>query len=139
MNVIFEWAFHRNLPIELRASAVLQEASGIVDESNKTLHYDENLFNQIIEGVKTHQPSIDTIITECAPEWPLPQISKVDLTILRIAIYEILHRDETPTKVAIDEAVELGKEFGSVNSSKFVNGVLGTVVKKYQPSTEENK
>ena len=134
--MIFEWAFHRDLPVEQRVSAVLHDATGIVDESNNTPHYDETLFNQIIEGVKTNQNSIDAIITESAPEWPLAQISKVDLTILRIAIYEILHREETPTKVAIDEAVELGKEFGSVNSSKFVNGVLGTVVKKYQPTQE---
>jgi transcription antitermination protein NusB len=90
--------------------------------------YDVELTNKIIEGIKTHVIEIDDVIQTCAPEWPIDKIAKVDLIILRIAIYEIMFEDNTPDKVIIDEAVELAKEFGGETASKFVNGVLGTVV-----------
>lgn len=70
----------------------------------------------------------DPKIHEAAPMWPLERLNKVDLAILHLALYE-LHQGETPQKVVIDEAVELAKEFGSENSSSFVNGVLGTILK----------
>lgn len=89
---------------------------------------DLDLATQIIAGVKTHKKEIDELIGKCAPDWPLEKISKVDLVILRIAIFEVLYNDNIPQKVAIDEAVELAKEFGNDTSSKFINGVLGTVV-----------
>ncbi len=90
---------------------------------------DFDLANFIIYGVKEHKGKIDEIIEQCAPDWPLDKISKVDLVILRIAIFEILYgKGRVPDKVAIDEAVELAKEFGNDTSSKFVNGVLGTVI-----------
>lgn len=73
------------------------------------------------------QSQIDQLIQTCAPEWPLDQINKVDLAILRLAIFELTQTD-IPHKVIIDEAVELAKEYGSENSSKFVNGVLGTAL-----------
>lgn len=69
---------------------------------------------------------IDSIITEAAPSWPLEMLNKVDLAILRLAIYE-LRANTAPPKVIIDEAVELAKEFGSENSASFVNGVLGKI------------
>lgn len=88
-----------------------------------------DLTRYIVEGVKTNKKEIDGIIQQCAPDWPLDKISKVDLVILRIAVFEILYGyEKTPEKVSIDEAVELAKEFGNETSSKFVNGVLGTVV-----------
>ncbi len=90
---------------------------------------DLDLAHTIIAGVKDHKKEIDEIIEQCAPDWPLDKISKVDLVILRIAVFEILYsKGGIPDKVAIDEAVELAKEFGNDTSSKFVNGVLGTVV-----------
>jgi N utilization substance protein B len=92
----------------------------------------------IIEGVKKNKDEIDRIIQESAPEWPLDKISKVDLVILRIAVYELLFSSETPEKVAIDEAVELAKEFGNDTSAKFVNGVLGTVVEYKNTQNKEN-
>ncbi len=103
-------------------------------ESTET---DEDLVKLLISGVETNILEIDKIIEEAAPEWPLDKISKIDLVILRIAIFEVVYGTKTPTKVAIDEAVELAKEFGNETSSKFVNGVLGTVVEKYHK--EEKK
>ena len=72
---------------------------------------------------------IDQRIKDAAPEWPISQINKVDLAILRLSIHELKHK-QVPYKVAIDEAIELAKEYGSDNSAKFINGVLGTVLEK---------
>ena len=99
--------------------------------------YDSDLHSAIVNGVKLHREAIDGIIQECAPEWPIDKISKVDLVILRIATYEIAFGKKTPIKVAIDEAVELAKEFGGDTSHKFVNGVLGTIVEKYVKKEEQ--
>ncbi len=103
------------------------------------IDYNDKLTKFIVEGVKKNVNEIDKIIEECAPEWPVDKIAKIDLVILRIAIFELLYGKKTPIKVAIDEAVEIAKEFGNDSSHKFVNGVLGTVVDKFLPSTEENK
>ena len=72
---------------------------------------------------------IDSIITKDAPEWPIGQINKIDLTILRLAVWELVIKAKEPPKVIIDEAIELAKTFGSENSPSFINGVLGTVYK----------
>jgi len=88
---------------------------------------DTDFVQKLIEGVLAEQVDIDGKIQPIAPDWPIDQIARVDRTILRIGIYELLHfADIVPPKVAINEAVELAKAFGSDNSSKFVNGVLGT-------------
>lgn len=77
--------------------------------------------------------TLDTIIEGAAPEWPLPKIAKIDLAILRLAAYEMLIEKQVPQKVIIDEAVELAKAYGNENSPKFVNGVLGTILKSQKP------
>ncbi|GIW69658.1 MAG: N utilization substance protein B [Patescibacteria group bacterium] len=92
---------------------------------------DTELIEYIFEGVKTHINEIDKIIEECAPEWPIDKIAKIDLVVLRIAIFELVFGKKAPVKVVVDEAVELAKEFGNDTSHKFVNGVLGTVIEKY--------
>ena len=82
----------------------------------------------LVQGVSQHQEELDALVGQYAPEWPVDQIATIDRNILRLAIYEILMRDDTPVKVAINEAVELAKEFGSDSSGRFVNGVLGSLV-----------
>lgn len=77
---------------------------------------------------------IDQLIAQSAPEWPLNQINKIDLAILRLATYEIFYDSSIPQKVSIDEAVELAKTFGAENTPSFVNGVLGTIVKNDKKS-----
>lgn len=89
---------------------------------------DTKLLAQIITGIEKNHSQIDSMIEECAPDWPIDKISKVDLIILRIAIYELIYKNEAPDKVVIDEAIELAKEFGGETSGRFINGVLGTVV-----------
>jgi N utilization substance protein B len=85
---------------------------------------------ELVEGVLDNGPRIDRLMGELAPEWPVDQIAAVDRNILRISIYEILYSPDTPPKVAINEAVELAKLFGSDSSPRFVNGVLGTLVNR---------
>lgn len=94
---------------------------------------------RIVKGVVEHIKEIDAIIVKVAPEWPLNQVAIIDRNILRIGLYELLYADKTevPSKVAINEAIELAKSYGGQNSSKFANGVLGTVYK--QISNEEKK
>jgi N utilization substance protein B len=96
---------------------------------------DKSFVEELVRGVIEQQSELDAQIQPIAPEWPIEQIARVDRTILRIGIYELLFRkDKVPPKVAINEAVELAKAFGSDNSSKFVNGVLGTA---YRTLVEE--
>jgi N utilization substance protein B len=86
----------------------------------------------LVQGVIDHLPRLDAMIERYAPEWPVEQIAIIDRNVLRIAIYEILMDETTPLKVAINEAVELAKQFGSESSSRFVNGVLGSLVAQEQ-------
>jgi len=81
----------------------------------------------LFHGVLEHQDALDEIIHRIAPEWPVEQMAPVDRNVLRMAAYELLSGGDTPPKVAINEAVELAKTFGSDSSSRFVNGVLGTL------------
>jgi len=84
----------------------------------------------LVNGVVTHTAELDTLIQKYAPEWPLDQMAIVDKTVLRIAIWEFAISRTTPMKVAINEAVELAKIYGSEAAARFVNGVLGTLVSK---------
>jgi len=86
--------------------------------------------NKLADKVFKEKEKIDTLIKNCAPEWPVAQINKIDLAILRLALYELKIAKKEPPKVIIDEAVELAKEFGSESSPSFVNGVLGAVLTK---------
>ncbi|MDB5167292.1 MAG: putative transcription termination factor [Candidatus Saccharibacteria bacterium] len=88
---------------------------------------DKTFVTKLVKGVIKVQDDLDSKIAPIAPDWPIDQIARIDRNILRIGVYELLHQAEiVPPKVAINEAVELAKAFGSDNSSKFVNGVLGT-------------
>ena len=88
---------------------------------------DKEFVSTLVNGVLEHQEDLDNQIRPLAPEWPLEQIARIDRNILRLGLFELLYRgQQVPPKVAINEAVELAKAFGSDNSSKFINGVLGT-------------
>lgn len=88
---------------------------------------DTEFVTTLLKGVIEKQAELDDQLTPLAPEWPLSQVARIDRNILRLGLFELLHRSEqVPPKVVINEAVELAKAFGSDNSSKFINGVLGT-------------
>ncbi len=84
----------------------------------------------LVQGVLLHKEQIDAPIAELAPTWPIHQMALVDRNILSVAIYEIMFGGETPPRVAINEAVDLARAFGSDNSPKFVNGVLGSLMER---------
>jgi N utilization substance protein B len=88
----------------------------------------ETFVRQMVSGVLQHRAQLDQWIQKYAPAWPVDQIAVIDRNVLRIAMYELSGATATPPKVAINEAVDLAKMFGSDNSSRFINGVLGTAV-----------
>ena len=93
----------------------------------------------LVSGVLEHQTVLDMFIHRHAPEWPLEQMAYIDRNILRVAIFEFAVDGQTPVKVAINEAVELAKAFGSDSASRFVNGVLGTLVEHQGAITQAVK
>ncbi len=97
---------------------------------------DKQFVIDLVEGVMKEVVLLDEFIQPLAPEWPLSQIARVDKIILRIGVWEMQHSELVPIKVIINEAVELAKAFGADNSSKFVNGVLGTAAKQLGKVTE---
>ena len=106
LSSIFSWSFcEPDIDKNVETSAEILEEEGV--------SYDNELTKFIVNGVREHTDEIDKIIEECAPDWPLDKIAKIDLVILRIAIFEILFGKKTPVKVAIDEAVEIAKEYGN--------------------------
>jgi N utilization substance protein B len=94
---------------------------------------DTAFIEQLVRGVSTQAAELDAKLQPIAPEWPIDQIARMDRVILRMGLYELLFGTDVPPKVVINEAVELAKAFGSENSSKFVNGVLGTALRQLQP------
>lgn len=103
---------------------------------------DKDFISDLARGTLKNQGKIDAMITPAAPEWPIEQIAKIDRTVLRLSIYELMIKKEVPPKVAINEAVELAKAFGGENSSKFINGVLGTIYRSsdfYKPEDDTKK
>jgi N utilization substance protein B len=126
MQTLFEWDFNGcdNSKIKEILKRNLDEfAPGIEDVS---------FAKKLIDGVIRNKEKIDKIIEKAAPEWPMDQIAVVDRNVLRIGLYELLFtsKKEVPSKVAINEAIEIAKTFGSSSSGRFVNGVLGTVYKE---------
>ena len=134
LQSLFEWDFngHEDVAIEEILKRNAEEfAPGVGDVS---------FVKGLAENILSKRGDIDTIIEKAAPEWPIDKISLVDRNVLRIGLYELLfaERGEVPAKVAINEAIELGKTFGGENSGKFVNGVLGAVYKEIgEPGKDE--
>jgi len=113
-----------------------------IDRYSETID-DKNFIIALVGGVDKYQKDLDDALQPLAPEWPLAQIARMDRVILRIGLYELLYEKDVPPKVVINEAVELAKGFGSENSSKFINGVLGTALKNKdndkQPAKKSKK
>lgn len=134
LQALFEWDLNA-----VDKKDVVDILDRNIDEfaPNKT---DRPFMEKLLNGVLGKQPELDLVIGKAAPEWPIDRISPVDRNILRLGLFELLfaERTEVPAKVAINEAIELAKQFGGENSSRFVNGVLGAVYKEIgEPGKEE--
>ena len=134
LQALFDWDFNdrEDADIQMILERNVEEfAPGVGDTS---------FIKELAVNILSKRKDIDTIIEKAAPEWPIDKISIVDRNVLRIGLYELLfaERGEVPAKVAINEAIELGKTFGGENSGKFVNGVLGAVYKEIgEPGKDE--
>lgn len=128
---LFEWDFKKEYEKECGKEIDFDEIlARNIKETGIDEAVDKFIFN-LKKGIFSKLKEIDQLIVENAPEWPLEQIARVDRCVLRLGIYELGYAPDIPPKVAIDEAVELAKAFGGENSSKFINGVLGTIYKKF--------
>ena len=128
MQSLYEWDFYGKKKNSLKL---------IVERNIKDFGpglEDLTLVWRLVDGVVEHLDKLDKIIEKAAPEWPVSQIPIVDRNVLRIGIYELLYsnKEEVPSKVAINEAIELAKGFSGESSGKFVNGVLGTVFRQLE-------
>lgn len=115
--MLFRTEFHDNCDLEEQDKLYMDELESITDEDNANI-------SSKVRAVRDKLEEIDSMISEKATGWNIGRIGKVELTILRLAVYELLFDDEIPTGVAINEAVELAKKFGGEDSFAFVNGVL---------------
>ncbi|GIW60883.1 MAG: hypothetical protein KatS3mg087_1949 [Patescibacteria group bacterium] len=123
----------RNDPRHQRREHLLQELFAWEYRKNDTANPDQD-----IAGIVNLIEEVDVKIREGAPLWPLENMAKVDLSILRLAVWELYYSgQDVPEKVVIDEAIELGKEYGSDQSGAFINGALGAIIKNYPISREE--
>ncbi|HVW23287.1 MAG TPA: transcription antitermination factor NusB [Candidatus Saccharimonadales bacterium] len=100
---------------------------------------DVAFIEQLVKGVSEKAELLDKQLQPVAPEWPIDQIARMDRIVLRIGLYELNDEADVPPKVVINEAVELAKAFGGDNSSKFVNGVLGTLLRQTEAPAEASK
>lgn len=97
---------------------------------------DTDFIRSLAKGVTEKAEELDAVLQPVAPEWPLDKISRMDRAVLRMGLYELTYLKDVPEKVVINEAVELAKAFGGDNSSKFINGVLGTLLRQKQQGEE---
>lgn len=130
LQTLFEWDFRgkkkEQMPVIIEKN--LSEFGNGLQEKDFSI--------KLINGVIDNLPKIDKIISEYAPDWPIDQITNVDRNIMRIGLYELVFAKEVPPKVAINEAIELAKSYGGHSSGKFVNGVLGSIFKNMESTTE---
>lgn len=125
LQSLYEWDFYKkNADLSQVITRNIDEFGPGIDEPQFVV--------DMVTGIVEHLVELDATITRVAPEWPVEQIAIIDRNVLRIGLYELMFADheEVPPRVAINEAIEVAKAYGGVNSPKFINGVLGTVYKE---------
>lgn len=124
-KIVFEYSFQDDDAVELYQRYIQSE-----EEQPDLNEEDKKYILEIVSGIKDNISKLDEKIQAHLKDWNLDRINKVDVAILRLAIYEILYRDDIPPKVSINEAVEISKQFSEDSSPSFVNGVLGEIIKE---------
>ena len=129
MQTLYEWDFSG-----MKENTAKHTEKNIEEFGPGLENVNKDFIRTLVMGVLTRRAAIDKIIEKAAPEWPLDQITMVDRNVLRLGLFELLYgnKDEVPPKVAINEAIELAKNFSGESSGKFVNGVLGTVFRELE-------
>ncbi len=135
LQTLYEYEFRsQSEDTNLELDEILQRN---IDRYKESID-DTDFVRSLVDGVLEHQEDLDAKLQPMAPGWPLDQIARIDRNVLRIGLYELLYKaDSVPPKVVINEAVELAKAFGSDNSSKFINGVLGTAFRTLVEAGEQ--
>ncbi|OHA63859.1 MAG: transcription antitermination factor NusB [Candidatus Wildermuthbacteria bacterium RIFCSPHIGHO2_01_FULL_48_25] len=136
MQSLYEWDFYgRKTELKDIVERNLKEFGPGLEPDN------QEFVRKLATGVVEHMEQLDNIIEKAAPEWPIDQITLVDRNVLRLGLFELLYsnKDEVPPKVAINEAIELGKNYSGESSGRFVNGVLGTVYRELGLEEQEPK
>jgi len=134
MQSLYEWDFHGR--DNSRLDQIIEHN---INEFGPGVE-DTDFVQKLVRGVIENLDKLDEIIEKSAPEWPIDQVTIIDRNVLRLGLYELLfgNRDEVPPKVAINEAIELAKNFGGDASGRFINGVLGTVYREIgEPRKDE--
>lgn len=135
LQSLFEHDFRHEVDKDFSLDEVISRNLDKYKKSLDDTEFVDGLVRNVIKSIK----ELDDTIAPLAPEWPVEQIARIDKLILRMALYELKHGNGTPPKVVINEAVELAKEFGGDNSSKFINGVLGSAYRELYPDEKEDK
>lgn len=133
VQTLYEWDF-RSYDREKAHDLLTYNFQEFAPEFN-----DDGFARHLVEGVFDHQETIDAFIVKYAPEWPLAQITTIDRNILRLGIYEMVYDEDIPARVAINESIELAKAYGGPSSSKFINGVLGSLYKDILPQIQDKE
>ncbi len=134
MQSLYEWDFYgKQSDLTKILERNIKEFGPGLEEGNK------DFVRRLASGVTENLQQLNAIIEKAAPEWPLDQITIVDRNVLRLGLYELIYgsKEEVPPKVAINEAIELAKNFSGESSGKFVNGVLGTVFRELEAPQQQ--
>ena len=131
VQIIYEYGYHMNSVLTILEDRFDPEFfASLVDESDSYRDFNDSQYEylkSIVNGVVEKENELDEIISKYAIGWNLNRISRIARAILRVAVYEILHYDDVPTSVAINEAIELTKKYDTKETAAFVNGILGSV------------
>ena len=137
--MIFDYSFHSDEKadeiLDLYIENFREEDDKSINEELRTDKY----FTKVYFGVISNIPSLDEIINKCSKKWSIARISRVAMSIMRLALYEIIFIDDIPTQVSINEAVELSKKFDSDDSYTFINGILGAAEKMLSEEKKTNE
>ena len=136
VQALYQWDFYGFKPGDssIHMNRVFDGAKELkIDKETK------DFSRSLVDGVSKHLSKIDRMIVDSAPKWPIEKMTLVDRNILRLGLYELLYLDhkEVPPKVAINEAIELGKDFGGVASGHFINGVIGGIFEQIKKSAKD--
>ena len=133
LQTLYEFDFRKeSKDPDVAIDAILERNIGRYSETIE----DKDFIKELTLGTHKDSDKLDATIQPIAPEWPIEQIARIDRNILRMSLWELQNSKDVPPKVVINEAVELAKSFGSDNSSKFVNGVLGTAFRNMDGEAE---